>query len=34
MAAPIVQIPPSMKQTVGGNALEMGSMSVPSKLFG
>ena len=34
MTAPIDQIAPSRKQTVGGYAFDTGSTSVPSRLFG
>jgi len=34
MTAPIDQIAPSRKQTVGGYAFETSSTSVPSRLFG
>jgi len=34
ITAPIDQIPPSRKHTVGGYAFEISSTSVPSRLFG
>ena len=34
ITAPIVQMPPSRKHTVGGYAFDTRSTSVPSRLFG
>ncbi len=34
MTAPIDQMPPSRKQSVGGYAFDTSSTSVPSRLFG